>query len=368
MTETRLLIFKDYIQYLYTSDMSYDHIGRYIKHVQNFLDRCDSVSRSGYRSYRRNAEILCDKFACAAICNLLDFMGIGYKRRISKPKERPLEKNSVLSEKNKALLNNFILWLTDKNDFSVNTINVYYYSIKMYFEYANEFTLDNVKRFIDTMGCKGFSPSTIRLRMTALECFGLWLKKPIKLKRPKMSKKLDTDNIPTEEEYYKLLEYLLDKPNKDYYFFVKILALTGARVSEFMQMKWEDVLSGEVVLKGKGGKYRRFFFPKKLQEETLLYVKKNNKSGLIAVGRYGKITARGLSGNLKLWGKNCGIEKKKMHPHAFRHFFAKMYLKKTKDVVQLAEILGHGSVDTTRIYLQKSREEQRLDFNKNVNW
>ena len=66
--------------------------------------------------------------------------------------------------------------------------------------------------------------------------------------------------------------------------------------------------------------------------------------------------------------EHCGIDSKKMHAHAFRHFFAKMFLKKTKDVIQLADLLGHGSVDTTRIYLQKSYDEQQREFNKNVTW
>ena len=48
--------------------------------------------------------------------------------------------------------------------------------------------------------------------------------------------------------------------------------------------------------------------------------------------------------------------------------FVEMFLKKTKDVIQLADLLGHGSVDTTRIYLQKSYDEQQRDFNKNVTW
>lgn len=72
--------------------------------------------------------------------------------------------------------------------------------------------------------------------------------------------------------------------------------------------------------------------------------------------------------HLKVWGKHCGIDSKKMHAHAFRHFFAKMFLKKNKDVIQLADLLGHGSVDTTRIYLQKSYDEQKKDFNRNVTW
>ena len=71
---------------------------------------------------------------------------------------------------------------------------------------------------------------------------------------------------------------------------------------------------------------------------------------------------------MKNWGKACGIDPKKMHPHAFRHFFAKMFLKKNKDVIQLADLLGHGSVDITRIYLQKSYDEQKREFNRSVTW
>ena len=67
------------------------------------------------------------------------------------------------------------------------------------------------------------------------------------------------NNVPTEEEYNRLLEYLKAKNNKDYYFFIKVLGTTGARLSEFQRFTWEDIISGEVTLKGKGNKYRRFF-------------------------------------------------------------------------------------------------------------
>lgn len=60
--------------------------------------------------------------------------------------------------------------------------------------------------------------------------------------------------------------------------------------------------------------------------------------------------------------------REKLHPHAFRHFFSKMYLKKTKDVIGLADILGHGSVDTTRLYLKKSQDEQKRLYNRTVTW
>lgn len=266
------------------------------------------------------------------------------------------------------MLNDFIVWLTDNNDYSPHTVDLYHTSMKKYFEYANEVNMDNCRRFIKMLEEEKFAPASIRLRITAIERFSKWMKKPVELKRPKMKRKLDTNNVPTEDEYNRLLEYLKTKSNKDYYFFIRVLGTTGARLSEFLQFTWEDIISGEVTLKGKGNKYRRFFFQKQLQQEVKAYAKECGKTGLFAVGRFGPITQRGLSQHLKAWGKHCGIDSKKMHAHAFRHFFAKMFLKKNKDVIQLADLLGHGSVDTTRIYLQKSYDEQKRDFNKNVTW
>lgn len=100
--------------------------------------------------------------------------------------------------------------------------------MKKYFEYANEVNMDNCRRFIKSLEEEKLSPATIRLRITAIERFSKWLKKPIELKRPKIKRKLDVNNVPTEEEYNRLLEYLKGKNNKDYYFFIKVLGTTGA--------------------------------------------------------------------------------------------------------------------------------------------
>lgn len=195
------------------------------------------------------------------------------------------------------------------------------------------------------------------------------LKKPVKIKRPKFRRNLNIENVPSEKDYKNLLDYLQTLSNKDYYYWIKTLATTGARISEFLQFKWEDIERGDVILKGKGSKYRRFFFQKSLQQEITAYIRANHKSGSLCIARNGQImTTRGFAERLKSWAPKCNIDKTKMHAHAFRHFFAKMYLKNNKDVVQLAELLGHGSVDTTRIYLQKSYAEQKKDFNRNVNW
>ncbi len=370
MDSNRQNILTNYISYLYTTGRTYDTVGKYIKHVTDFLESTKEVNRRGYLNYKReNADVMVrHSLMCPAICDLLSFLNIGYGKREKTVK--PLEKLDVISEKNKKQLHDFIIWLTDNNDYSSHTVDIYYTSMKKYFEYANEVNMDNCRRFIKSLEEEKLSPATIRLRITAIEKFSKWMKKPIELNRPKIKRKLDVNNVPTEEEYNRLLDFLKTKSNKDYYFFIKVLGTTGARLSEFLQFTWEDMAAGEVTLRGKGNKYRRFFFQKQLRQEAVAYMKENGKTGLLAVGKFGALTQRGFSQHLKAWGKHCGIDSRKMHAHAFRHFFAKMYLKKSKnkDVVQLADLLGHGSVDTTRIYLQKSYDEQKRDFNQSVTW
>ncbi|EJX08561.1 site-specific recombinase, phage integrase family [gut metagenome] len=216
----------------------------------------------------------------------------------------------------------------------------------------------------------GNAPSTIRLKIVALRKLGEFLKIPIVLKKPKVQRTLHTENIPTEAEYYKLLEYLKSQ-NRLHYLYLKIIATTGARLSEFLRFKWGDILEGEVMLKGKGDKYRHFYFSPELQKEVKCYMKEQslNTDVLVFMNRFGQpMSTRGVPELMKRWGAKCGIDKSKMHPHALRHFFAKMYLKKTKDIVQLADFLGHANIDTTRIYLQKSHEEQKRNFNRNITW
>lgn len=372
MNDQRQQMFNQYMTYLYNTGKSYSYIGKYIKYVRDFLDNDTfPINKAGYRAYIKNNshKIVGDPLISNAIRDFLDFRGIGYSR---KKKESDigmaLEKLSAISEKNRKLMNEFIDYLSQEEDYSSNTLRVYYDSIKKFFEYSNEITSDNCRRFIKTMEDKGMKPSTIRLRITAIERLSKFIKSPVVIKRPKFQRTLNTENVPNESEYNKLLSYLYSQSNKDRYFWVKILATTGARISEFIQFKWEDILSGEVTLKGKGNKYRRFFFSKSLQKEVREYVRETSKTGLIAVGRFGPVTTRGIAQLMKEWALRCGIPKEKIHPHAFRHFFAKMFLKKNNDVIHLADILGHGSIDTTRIYLQKSYEEQKREFDKSVTW
>lgn len=113
MDDKRKQILVDYISYLYTTGRSYDSIGKYIKYVTDFLENSEEINRRGYYKYKhKNADAMVrHSFMCEAVCDLLSYLKIGYGRREKAVK--PLEKLEVISEKNKKLLNDFIIWLTD---------------------------------------------------------------------------------------------------------------------------------------------------------------------------------------------------------------------------------------------------------------
>jgi len=343
---------------------TYDQQGRFIQAVTHFLTRASSIGVRGYLKYTRSeAEYLIGhSWAKDAICGFLSSIGKGFgrtQRFKTSPSDEPFEKRVALSVPK---LEEFLYWIQSSKDYSSNTLTTYCFGIKKFFAYCEEFNNDNCRRFISTLYTEGMKPQTIRLRITALERYGEFLGKPVNLKRPKYTRSLNTENILSEKEFEHLCDHL-EKTNPADYFLVRAMGTTGCRVSELAQMTFEQIYSGYCTIKGKGDKYRQFIFPKSLRDWA------KGKQGPIMITRKGNImTSRGLAWRLRRDSEECGIDASKTHPHAFRHFFAKMYLKKTKDLVQLAEILGHSNLDTTRIYLQRSLNETIKDINKTVTW
>ena len=155
-----------------------------------------------------------------------------------------------------------------------------------------------------------------------------------------------------------------------WYFVVRFLAATGARISELIQIKVEHIRIGCMDLYSKGGKLRKIYFPQKLCMEMLSWLELQGKdSGFIFVNRRGKqITPRGISWQLKVLAKRYRIPVETVYPHSFRHRFAKNFIEKSGDIALLSDLLGHDSIETTRIYLTKSCEEQRALIDRIVTW
>lgn len=362
MVEGKEKYLMKYCEYLGSTSMSYDSKGKYVVAVTYYLCNASSVNKRGYNDFKKKHAyfVSFNKFAAEAICHFLSFNGVGYGKKINKPNNSaPLEKREIRQEQT---INDFILWLQNEKDYSPNTIQAYINPLKKYYSYFDEFSQDNCLRFIESCEQKGFRPKTINIFINSLNKHGQYLKKPVNIKRRKIVRTLFTDNIPTPSEYEKLCEYLKTH-SYNYYIMIRVLGTTGCRISELKQITFEHLELGGCSLKCKGTKYRQFFFTKDLQRLA------KGRKGPVMIGVNGMpLSSRGFSEGLKKYCEKCNIDRSKGHAHAFRHFFAKMYLKKTKDVIQLSELLGHESVDTTRIYLQKSHDEQQKEINRVVNW
>ena len=186
----------------------------------------------------------------------------------------------------------------------------------------------------------------------------------------KMQQKNFLENVISNADYIYLKEQLKKDNYMEWYFIVWYMTATGARVSELVQFKVEHIMLGYIDLTSKGGKLRRLYIPRTLQNETLIWLNQQNRtSGYIFLNRYGvRITTRGIHQQLKIYAEKYGIDKKVVYPHSFRHRFAKNFLEKCSDIAFLADIMGHESIETTRIYLRKTSTEQQELLNKIVTW
>ena len=114
----------------------------------------------------------------------------------------------------------------------------------------------------------------------------------------------------------------------------------------------------------------RIVIPQKLREETTEWLSKDGRTtGYLFLNRFGeRITTRGISQQLKNYAEKYGMNPKVVYPHSFRHRFAKNFLDKYNDIALLADLMGHESIETTRIYLRKSSLEQQAIVDKIITW
>ena len=110
--------------------------------------------------------------------------------------------------------------------------------------------------------------------------------------------------------------------------------------------------------------------PTKLQNEAIKWVESENRdSGFLFLNKYGEqITTRGISVQIKRYANKYKLDSKVVYPHSFRHRFAKNFLEKYNDIALLADLMGHESIETTRIYLRKTASEQQAIVDKIVTW
>jgi len=257
-----------------------------------------------------------------------------------------------------------------EKDYAEKTVETYSYAVQDFlsrYKKPSWESLSAYKAFLVNTS----KPATVNLRILSLNKYMEALgHDELKMKTIKMPKESFLDHIISNEDYLSFKESLRKEQDLRWYFIVWFLAATGARISELIKFQVEDVHAGFVDIYSKGGRMRRLYFPEKLRKEALKWLESEGRSkGFLFLNTKGsRLTPRGISIRLKEFASKYGIDPDQVHPHAFRHLFAKNFLQKNNDIALLADLLGHSSIETTRIYLQQSSQEQGKMVDEIVDW
>ena len=213
-----------------------------------------------------------------------------------------------------------------------------------------------------------FKPGTVNGKLAAVNALFAFAGLPdCQARSLKVQRRAFRDNARelTKEEFYRLVA-TAERLGKDRLALLfEAIGSTGVRVSEVKYFTVEAARLGraEVALKGK---IRTILLPGKLCRKLLKYARKQKiASGEIFLTRSGKpINRKQIWAEMKALCKQAGVAPGKVFPHNLRHLFAQTFYHQTHDVVKLADVLGHSSLTTTRIYLISTGEEHQRELEK----
>lgn len=250
-----------------------------------------------------------------------------------------------------------------------NTIAAYLYTVKLYYESFSELDENSIAAF-KTVLIDSYRPRTVNLRISAMNAFLKYKGCTIRMHSVKYQQQTYLDNVISFADYECLKNSLLSDENYLWYFIVRFLGSTGSRINELLQFKVEHIKIGYMDIYSKGGKIRRIYIPISLQKDATNWLDSTGKStGFLFINTKGHLlSAKGISSQLKKLAIKYGVDSSVVYPHSFRHMFAKTFMQRYNDISLLADLLGHESIETTRIYLRMSSNEQRDIVNRTVDW
>ncbi len=214
---------------------------------------------------------------------------------------------------------------------------------------------------------ENYAPASVNAALSSINCFFVyneWFDS--KVKTIKMQRQIysSQERELSKAEYERLLD-AAKKKSERLFCLMQTICSTGIRVSELKFITVEAVKSGETDINCKG-KRRKVWLPKQLCKMLKEYIKKRNiKRGSVFITKTGKPLDRSnIWAEMKKLCDKAGVLKEKVFPHNLRHLFARVYYSVQKDIVRLADILGHSSVNTTRIYTMESGDVHRQQIQR----
>lgn len=255
-----------------------------------------------------------------------------------------------------------------QKELAENTRRVYLKQAELFLQFmeARDVTKKETIAYKQKLTAGGKSPASINLYITALNCYlkyeGL---ENCYIKTVRIQKNQCPDNIISVKEYRRMLLCAKEYGYQKYYCIMRTLAMTGIRVSELSGCTVEALQQGKFVIYNKG-RMREIYLPQKLIAELEHYCMQEKITfGAVFLGNKGGPISRNAVYKMLIHIADMeGIPKQKVHPHSFRHLFAVTYMKQYADLPELADIMGHASLETTRIYTRSTTEEKRRRINE----
>ena len=252
---------------------------------------------------------------------------------------------------------------------STATIEKYIRDINAFAEWINgrEITKSLVLEYKNTL-IGQYAPASVNSVLSSLNGYFDYIERyDLRVKNLKVQRQIfcKSEKELTKSEYERLLKAAKSKKNERLYLIMQTICATGIRVSELKYVDVNSVMTGQAQVRLKG-KIRIVIMPRELCALLKKYIKeKHITSGSVFVTRKGQpVDRHSIWKSMKQLCESAGVSKDKVFPHNLRHLFARTYYSLQKDIVRLADILGHSNVNTTRIYTIENGDTHRKQMQR----
>lgn len=257
-------------------------------------------------------------------------------------------------------INRFEKYLV-REEKSAATIEKYMRDVRAFSAYADKkiLTKELVSNYKKYLLDNGYAPRSVNSMLASIHSFLEFAgKSECKVKFLKIQRNIycEKERSLSKSEYRRLLKSA--EGNEKLSLVMQTICATGIRVSELKYFTVERVRLGKVVVNLKA-KIRTILVPNKLRKMLLDYAKKQKiRFGEIFLTKNGKsLDRKTIWASMKALCKSACVNKSKVFPHNLRKLFAKTFYSHDKDIARLADVLGHSSIDTTRIYIMTTSDE-----------
>lgn len=248
---------------------------------------------------------------------------------------------------------------------SENTVEKYIRDVRAFAAYIGEsdMTKESVISYKNKLISDNYAARSVNSMIASINSLFSFLGwTDLKVKSIKLQRQIycPEEKELTKTEYMRLIDTAKQKGNERLNLLIQTICGTGIRVSELQYITVEAVKCGEAIVSLKG-KTRSVFIVRELQKKLLRYAAEQKiTSGAIFITRSGKpISRTNIWREMKSLCEQAGVNPQKVFPHNLRHLFARTFYGIEKDIAKLADILGHSSINTTRIYIITTGNEHR---------